>query len=145
MCPKQPLHLQQHGISLLMMIFFVVLISLISAALVKLSATANVSIGNEAISTRSFLAAESGAQNAMSLLFPLDGTVITSCTAVNSTLNNPSINLTAAGLASCTFSVLCNGPVNINGRYYYQLQSTGQCGSGESIAERTIQISARTL
>lgn len=145
MYPRQTLRLPQRGISLLMMIFFVVLIALISAALVKLTATASVSIGNEAISTRSFLAAESGAQNAMALLFPLDGTVITSCTAVNSVLNNPSINLTAAGLADCTVSVLCLGPVNISARYYYQLQSTGQCGSGESIAERTVQISARTL
>ncbi|VAW92069.1 hypothetical protein MNBD_GAMMA22-2331 [hydrothermal vent metagenome] len=135
----------QQGISLLMMIFFVVLIALISAALVKLISTASVSVGNEVISSRSFFAAESGAQNAMALLFPLNGTVVTTCSTVNTALNSPSINLTANGLGSCVVSVFCTGPAVINGRYYYELQSSGQCGSGESIAVRTIRVSARTL
>ncbi len=136
---------QQQGISLLMMVMFVVLISLVSAALVKLTSTANVTIGNEVISTRSFFAAESGAQNAMALLFPLNGTLVTTCSTVNNALNSPSITLTANGLGSCSVSVICNGPANINGRYYYEIESTGQCGSGESVAIRTIRVSARTL
>lgn len=136
---------RQRGVSLLMMIMFVVLISIISAALVKLTATASVSIGNEVISTRSFFAAESGAQNALALLFPLNGTVVTTCSTVNTALNSPSITLSANGLGSCSVSVVCSGPANINGRYYYELQSTGQCGSADSIAVRTIRISARTL
>lgn len=136
---------QQRGISLLMMVFFIVLIAVISAALVKITATANITIGNEVISTRSFFAAETGAQNAMALLFPLNGTVVTTCSTVNNALNSPSITLTANGLGSCSVSVICNGPANINGRYYYEIESTGQCGSGESIAVRTIRISARTL
>ncbi|MFV2060808.1 MAG: hypothetical protein ACC653_08985 [Gammaproteobacteria bacterium] len=136
---------QQRGISLLMMVFFIVLIAVISAALVKITATANITIGNEVISTRSFFAAETGAQNAMALLFPLNGTVVTTCSTVNNALNSPSITLTANGLGSCSVSVVCNGPANINGRYYYEIESTGQCGSGESIAVRTIRISARTL
>lgn len=145
MYPKPQTVLSQRGISLLMMIVFVVLIAIISAALVKLTATANVSIGYEVISTRSFLAAETGAQNAMALLFPLNGTVVTTCTTVNNALNSPSITLLAAGLGSCSVSVLCSGPANINGRYFYELQSTGQCSSGQSVAFRTIRVAARTL
>ncbi|MFV1982856.1 MAG: pilus assembly PilX N-terminal domain-containing protein [Thiohalomonadales bacterium] len=136
---------QQRGISLLMMVMFVVLISLVSAALVKLTSTANVTIGNEVINTRSFFAAETGAQNAMALLFPLNGTLVTTCSTVNNALNSPAITLTANGLGSCSVSVICNGPSNINGRYYYEIESTGQCGSGQSVAVRTIRISARTL
>jgi MSHA biogenesis protein MshP len=142
---KSNFYKYQNGVSLLMMIMFIVLISIISAALVKITATASTSIGNEVISTRSFFAAETGAQNAMALLFPLNGTVVTTCSTVNNALNSPSINLTTPGLGSCSVSVVCNGPANINGRYYYEIESTGQCGSGESIAVRTIRIAARTL
>ena len=148
MCPKlnkMKFKQSQQGISLLMMVFFIVLIAVISAALVKITATANVSIGNEVISTRSFFAAETGAQNAMALLFPLNGTVVTTCSTVNNSLNSPSINLTTNGLGNCSVSVVCNGPVTINGRYYYEIESTGHCGSGESIAIRTIRVAARTL
>jgi len=145
MCPNPIPFNKQRGVSLLMMISFVVIIAIISTALVKLVSTAHVSIGNEVISSRSFLAAETGAQNAMALLFPLNGTVVTTCSTVNTTLNSPSITLTTNGLGSCIVNVLCNGPSNINGTYFYELESTGQCGSGQSIAIRTIRVSARTL
>ncbi len=145
MCHKPKFYKHQQGISLLMMIFFIVLIAVVSVALVKITATATVSIGNEIISSRSFFAAESGAQNAMALLFPLNGTVVTTCSTVTNALNSPSISLTATGLGSCSVSVVCNGPAVINGRYYYEIESTGQCGSGESVAVRTIRVAARTL
>jgi len=145
MCHKPKFYKHQQGISLLMMIFFIVLIAVVSVALVKITATATVSIGNEIISSRSFFAAESGAQNALALLFPLNGTVVTTCSTVTNALNSPSISLTATGLGSCSVSVVCNGPAMINGRYYYEIESTGQCGSGESVAVRTIRVAARTL
>ena len=89
MCHKPISISTQRGVSLVMMVVFVVLIAIISTALVKLVATAHVSIANEVIRTRSFLAAETGAQNAMALLFPLNGSVVTTCSTVNATLNIP--------------------------------------------------------
>ena len=64
---------QQGAASLPVFIIIVVIMGLLGASLANLTATSNVTIGNEMLNLRAFYAAESGAQTAMAKLFPLGG------------------------------------------------------------------------
>ena len=137
MCRECPaiLAYRERGVSLVAMLAVIVLLALVAAGLVRLVATSQVAVGNEVLSLRAFLAAESVAQNAMNRLFPLDGSAPV-CGPV-------SVTFTAAGLAGCSAQATCSGPVSIQGRDIYRVTSTGTCGSGEAVARRTIQVGAR--
>ncbi len=128
---------RQAGLSLPAVIVIVVILGIVGAGLVNLTATSNVAVGNEVLSIRAFMAAESGAQNGMARLFPLGGGAA-QCNTLNVNFNN-------AGLIGCSASITCTGPVSIGGHDMYTLTSTGQCGSGESVASRTLRVGARTL
>jgi len=127
--------LYQSGVSLPAMIIFVVAIAIISAALIKLTSVANVAIGYEMVNTRTFFAAESGAQNQLVRLFPLDGSAAT-CASLN-------LTYATTNLLGCTVSVTCTGPTTIETEVFYTINSIGQCGSGDAISIREIQLQVK--
>ncbi len=135
MCRERHNPVRQRGVSLVAMMAIIVLLALVAAGMVRLVATSQVAVGNEVLSLRAFLAAESAAQNAMNRLFPLNGGAAT-CGTIN-------LAFTAGGLAGCSALAACSGPVSIQGQDIYRITSTGTCGSGEAVARRTIRVGAR--
>lgn len=127
--------LTQAGVSLPAMIVFVVVIAIISAALVKLTSVANVAIGYEMVNIRSFFAAETGAQNLLAQLFPLNGAAA-NCTTLN-------LSYSSANLTGCTATVTCTGPVTIETDIFYTVNSIGQCGSGDAVSVRELQLQVK--
>lgn len=127
---------RQRGFSLPVAILAIVLLSLLGAAMVSILSTGHRASAYVAVSSRAFYAAESGVQYGLGKVFPLDGSPA-SCTA-------QSLSFTPPGLAGCTATVSCSGPVTINGHDFYTLTGTGKCASGEDQAVRTIQVGART-
>ncbi len=131
-----PCPARQRGLSLPAMLVIIVILGVVSAALVRLTATAQVAVGYEILSLRAWEAAEAGAQNAMARLFPLDNSAA-NCTALT-------LNFGAGNLNGCSVSVNCSGPVSFGGHDMYTLTSTATCSAGEALASRTLKLGART-
>ncbi len=128
---------RQHGFSLPIAIFILVIMSLIAAAAVSIMQSGMTGVSNEVLSTRAFYAAESGAQAAMNQLFPLNGA------AANCPANYSSINHSSTGLANCTSSAQCSSQT-IASKTYYTITSTGVCSAGDLAATRQVQVLAAT-
>lgn len=137
MCHRVPAR-RQTGFSMPVAIFILVVMALIGTAMVQLVSTGHMSVANEALSTRAFYAAESGAQWGMNRLFPPTGS---SCPAT-SCVASSSLTFTAAGLSGCSAVVVCTGLGTFSGREHYGLTSTGTCGSSETTATREIEVRA---
>ncbi|MGB0495086.1 MAG: PilX N-terminal domain-containing pilus assembly protein [Kangiellaceae bacterium] len=122
---------RQSGASLVIVLFIIVAIALLSAALVRLNSQSNASNAHQVISTRAFFAAESGANFQAMRIFPLSGAALCS---------NVTYNFTASGLNACVASTTCSVSV-INGEDYYQITSEGQCNIGQAFqATRRIEV-----
>ena len=134
--PEVIRHNRQRGVSLPAILVIIIVMGIISAALVNLTATSQLEVGNDVVSLRAFLAAEGGAQNGMARLFPLGGGAA-NCNAFTINYATPSLN-------GCTANVTCAGPVTFNGRDMYTLSSTGQCTLGATVSVRTLQVGARS-
>lgn len=126
----------QRGLSLPAMLVIIVILGIVSAGLVRLTATSQVAVGYEILSLRAWEAAEAGGQNAMAQLFPLNGGG-----AVCGTLN---LTFGAGNLNGCTVTVSCAGPVSFDNHDMYTLTSTASCVASEAVASRTLKIGARS-
>ena len=127
---------KQRGAGLPLAIFIITVLALIVVTITQLQqGTAEMEI-QDIQSTRAFYAAESGAQAALALLFPLSGTA----SACNASLYQHAFTTTA--LNSCAVRVACSeqtfGPDT-----YYRLVSEGTCGNGIDRAQRRIEVTAR--
>ncbi|WP_233009273.1 pilus assembly PilX N-terminal domain-containing protein [Rheinheimera faecalis] len=138
----------QKGSALVIAVFISVVMLLLVAALSKLLIASSEGVSYEVQGTRSFFAAQSGIEYALTELFPLaSATVATSCPgtlqngeAVNLTLPS-TISFNTAGLQSCTAHVSCRERSNTAGEVtHFWLISTGQCGTDEVQTSRTIQM-----
>lgn len=127
----------QRGFSLPVAIFILVIMALIGTALVNLTLSSHQSLSQEVMSTRAFYAAESGAQTALSQLFPLNGTAAT-CSAPY-----PTVALSATGLDGCSAVVSCSSNI-ISTNTYYTLTSTGRCNFVTTSATRQIELMAKS-
>ena len=127
----------QRGFSLPVAIFILVIMALIGTALVNLSQSSHQALSQEVMSTRAFYAAESGAQFALSQLFPLNGAAAT-CSAPY-----PTVNMTATGLDGCSAVVNCSSNT-IGTNTYYTLTSTGSCSFITTSATRQIELMAKS-
>lgn len=150
---------QQQGFLLPLAIFIVVVMGVFALVLSRNTIQAGTSSVQEAISTQTFYAAESGAQRGMQILFLDTAQALTRqavdgrCAALNSTFT-----YTVPGLNNCSAVVTCtcqyqnatacaptaaanyaaNAPVN-NLTSFYTIVSTATCGSGTLRAERIIE------
>ena len=118
------------------LLFTIIIISLLAAALMNLNSQSSISNAHQVISARAFFAAESGAQLQALALFPVSGA------AVADACTNPVTPHTfnVDGLKGCTAAITC-ADREINSVHYYQVVSTGQCNTGDDLqATRTIEV-----
>ena len=131
MCLKR-----QSGASLIMVLFIVVVLALLSAALVRINSQSVISNAHQVIATRAFFAAESGANFQSMQIFPLSGASV--CANRNFAIN-------VSGLNGCTAQTQCN-TISVNSRDFYQVISQGQCNVGQDFqATRTIEVRMQAL
>jgi len=128
---------KQKGISMAFLLFTIIIVSLLAAALMRLNSQSNISNAHQVISTRAFFAAESGAQLQALALFPVD--------ASGATCSDTDYSFTLSGLKGCTASTTCSATI-INTLSYYQVISTGQCNFGQPLqATRIIQVRLKSV
>ena len=134
MCPEQinAIHNRQRGFGMPMVVFILVIMTLLAAAMVRLTTTGTLSIASEVQSTRAFYAAESGAQWAVNALFPPAGGA-GACAATTP------LAFAVGGLNGCSATVTCLAQGSFNGNIHYLITSTGNCGN----EVRQIQVGAR--
>ena len=131
MCPESSKHRQQ-GIGLPATIFIIVILAMIVLAMSDLNDASSRSFVQGYQSQRAFYAAESGAQIGMNRIFLGAG----SCGA------SP-INFNADGLNNCSAALSCSQVV-VSSVTYYTVTSIGTCGTGDDMAQREIQVRARS-
>lgn len=127
------------GFSLALALFIIVVLGLLATVLYRVIALNQLSVVQETLSTRAFLAAESGAQAAMMRLFPVSGAAA-SCTG------SPGLgqSFSVSGLNGCQVNVICTSMV-ADSVTQYRLESTGQCNAGNLQASRRIAVVAHNL
>jgi MSHA biogenesis protein MshP len=148
---------EQQGSALILALFIIIVLTLFGSALVKVLSTSSEAIAQEVIGTRALMAANSGMQAELSVLFPLATNAanphpIGTCNA-NNTHSLQSSGNDIAGLYHCNSNTTCDLYYTQNLVNYYRLTSTGECGSSSIASDskgvvrssRTIQIEARSL
>jgi MSHA biogenesis protein MshP len=129
--------IQQQGVSMAFLLFAIVIVSLLAAALIRLNAHGNSAMAQQFVSTRAFFAAESGANLQALAIFPVVG-VAGVCVDTDFTFNNQ-------GLNDCVAVTTCRA-ITINSINYYQVSSQGQCNTGNPLqATRTIEIRLKQI
>lgn len=135
---------KQQGVSLVLAIFILVVLSLLGAAMIKILSAGADTVAREVISTRAFLAAESGAQRQLNAIFtPGAATNLAACADA---ANTPRTNTyTLGGLLTCAdASVVCEYQL-VDGINYFTVASTGRCGPVGDQAVRIVEVQARDL
>lgn len=138
----------QKGSALVVAIFITVVMLLLVVGLSKLLIGSSTGVSYEVQGTRSFFAAQSGIEYALTELFPLaSATIADSCP---SSLQNgeevnlaqtPTLSFDSSGLQNCTAHISCRERVNeLDEVTHFWLISTGQCGSDTIKTSRTIEM-----
>ena len=128
---------KQKGISLAFLLFTIIIVSLLAAALMKLNSQSALSVAHQVISTRAFFAAESGANLQALAIFPVNGSA-GACAIQTYNFTNP-------GLSGCTASTTCSSRV-INSINFYSVSSQGVCNNGQPLqATRVIEIRLKNI
>jgi MSHA biogenesis protein MshP len=152
--PNKETQATQQGSALMLALFIIIVLTLLGSALVKILSTSSESIAQEVIGTRALMAANSGMQAELQILFPLNS--VASCPV------EPAVRITdynglsaIEGLTHCWAQTRCSEYFTDpeTNTKYYRLTSTGECGSGQVISDskavvrstRTIQVEARSL
>ena len=126
--------MKKRGIGLIGAIFVLLVIGLLTLALTRGVATGAELRGLENLSTRAYLAAESGAQLAVQSALPRTGAPV--CTAQTYTLN-------ALGYRNCTAAVTCT-QISAGGENFFAIESRGQCVADAMLtAERVVEVVVR--
>ena len=135
----------QRGFLMPLAIFILVAMSFFAITISRVTGQSGIATTQEAISSATFHAAESGAQYSMSQLFFDSGSAISrasvdgNCTAVNGDIIAFSVN----GLNGCSATINCTRTIDAaNTTSFYRIQSQANCGSGAISAQRTVEISA---
>jgi MSHA biogenesis protein MshP len=128
---------KQSGISMAFLLFTIVVVSLLAAALMKLNSQSGLSVAHQVISTRAFFAAESAANLQALSIFPVNGG------AANCT--NQTFNFNTPGLEGCSATTTCDARV-VNTVTFYRVQSQGVCNAGQPLqATRTIEVRLKDI
>lgn len=122
---------RQRGISLVLVLFILVVLGLLAAVMVKLSAISGDAVAREVVSTRALLAAESGAQWQMNRVFGGVG-----CSDASPTF--PVFGDCEAVVTRCE-------AISVGADFYYLISSEASCGPADEQAVRKIELQARTL
>jgi MSHA biogenesis protein MshP len=148
MCPKSQIK-RQSGYLMPMAIFIIVIMGGLALTISRFSGQMSIATVQEAVAVQTFFAAESGAQLAMhQLLFDSTQSIIQVLAQANcGNLTTPPllpIQLTGAGLNSCTVALTCSFtiegvPQSIS---YFSITSAAECGSGTVKAQRSVKVTA---
>ncbi len=135
---------KQQGLSLVLAIFVLVILSMLSAAMFNIMASGSDSVAREVVSARALFAAESGAQRQLNAILPPGGAVVTgSCSGA---VGTPRTNtFTMGGLIGCNDVVVVCEYVSIEAVNYFSITSTGRCGPAGDGAVRIIEVQARDI
>lgn len=143
MCPKRSFAFnfssvaKQSGVSLAILLFIIIIISLLAVALARLNSQSNMANAQQVIAARALFAAESGAQLQAARIFPVAGGA--------GLCANQVFNFAVSGINSCSASTTCSS-VTINSVNYYQVTSQGVCASGTSVqASRTLEVRLKDI
>ncbi|WP_019528128.1 pilus assembly PilX family protein [Dasania marina] len=124
----------QQGISLIIVVFILVALSILAAAMVQVLTASSASVAREVLSARAFMAAESGAQR---MLNDISTTGKNACAAP---FSFTFLALEGCGVVEgeCIFR-------EIAGDIYYTITSEGVCGPATEQAFRSIEVQAKNL
>ncbi len=139
---QAPARSKQHGLSLVLAIFVLVVLSLLAAAMFNLMASGADSVAREVLSARALFAADSGAQRQLNEIFPPAGAAVPANCA--SAAQTPRTNtFTMGGLTGCNNVVVVCDYVLIDTVNYFSITSTGSCGPAGDDAVRVIEVQAK--
>jgi MSHA biogenesis protein MshP len=142
MCPEpqsvltQGRRRQQQGSALIIAMFILVLGALMLAALARLSTASGNSLIYEVQGQRSYWLAKSTLELGFIQLFPLNQPA-QSCAAVTTT----SRNWNSGDWSGCQSTLSCED-TTIDGKKWYRLVSTAQCGDGDLLTSRVLSAEA---
>lgn len=135
MSPKL-IYVRQQGSMLVMALFVIIVLSLLGLAVIKIQSDGSRSIVYEVYGARAFNAANSGADRALSQLFPLSGSG--SCA-------DSSLDLSAqTAFHGCVVTMECDEfNISETGYTHYRIESTATCQAGDFVTQRAVAIEAR--
>ncbi|MBF39690.1 Type II secretory pathway component [Idiomarina sp. UBA4520] len=140
--PFNPIN-RQRGNTLVIAVFVIVVLGGLVAALASLLRTSSESVVIEVLGARSYLAAQSGLEQAMMTVYPLDTAPDTSCD-VDGTEYSFAGN---QGLEQCSATISCDNEnyTDQSNTIYTHLVVTadGICTAGSQQASRQLQIETR--
>lgn len=123
----------QQGLSMMLVIFIILALSLLAAAMVQLLTANQDSVVREVLSSRALLAAESGAQRLLADIHTLGQSQCVDKT------------YTFVALQGCeTVSIRCS-VVSHASDVFYTIESAGVCGPAGEQASRTVTVQAKNI
>ncbi len=127
---------KQRGLSLVLVIFMLVVLGMLGAAMLRMMSVSSDSVAREVLSIRALHTAESGAQRKLSEIFTT-GSAAANCIPSGS-YSFPALAGCSATEVSCRYKTI--GPVN-----YYTIESTGKCGPTGDWAVRKVKVQAKDI
>jgi len=143
MYPKKSYTSRQRGFLIPLALILLVGIAFLAIAISRLSSQSGTQATVEGLSAQAFYAAESGAQYGMANLF--ENVTARAQTDTNCALmaGGVTITYTIPGLAICTAVVSCRSDTDTgNTISFYYINSLGECGGGQLLGQREIEVSA---
>lgn len=131
---QKPLARQQRGIGLVGAIFLITVVAVLSVAISRSVATTGDAHVLELLSARAFMAAETGAQLAVTEVLPASGPAV--CADRVRLLDS-------IGMRGCQVATRCIETV-VAAQSYFTIESDGRCSDGGSlVAERHLRVKTR--
>jgi len=143
---SQPIQMnKQRGNTLIIAVFVIVVLGALVAALSSLLRTSSESVVIEVLGTRSYLAAQSGLEQAMMTVYPLNSEPVTNCSVDGQKYNfteNKSLQQCEATISCGTASYPEGNSVDETFTHLI-LTSSGVCEAGSQRASRKLTIETR--
>jgi MSHA biogenesis protein MshP len=131
----------QRGSALVVAVFIIIVMVLLIGSLSQQLTSSSESVSYEVLGTRAFLAAQSGMERGLQILYGLDAVTQTTCPA---SLFFQDFEVSAIdGLRQCQVQVSCTAATSTldPAITHFYLTSTGTCGDAASIqTSRTIEM-----
>lgn len=132
---------KQHGSALVIAVFIIVVMLLLIGSLSSQLISSSQSVSYEVLGTRAFLAAQSGMESGLQILYGLDAAVQTTC--ANSLFTQNFETSAVNGLRQCQVQVNCSAAQSTldPAVTHFYLTSTGTCGDPATVqTSRTIEM-----
>jgi len=129
---------KQQGSALVIGIFVITVMFLMAAALVNILNDADEQVNLEVLGTRAFATANSGADAALSQLFPLSGLPADRVCAANSSWTPPDL----VGFHGCTVALTCKA-TTFSGVTQYLITSEATCAVGNCDGDSCIRVNRK--